>query len=448
MDALQARFRDKASEMLQNTPTITVAMGCGRTFTIETCYVVGNSDELHCIVKPTPALVEAVQNDAHVAFTVSHGFPKQMLQGVGRAFFLGSLERHPQVREQTLTKVPEAAAFLTTIRNLGVLRILPDQISITDDTNLGLGPRPVYVPDVAHALPDRRRRWVRAMGVSSWPLVLIPVFVAAVLASKASVEVTWWLLGPICLVAMLVYVGTILLATYTGFRRQIDGGEVLGNSRLLHEGLLPTSQIWMTGLLCLAVGSLLGLFLVGLRGVPLLLMGLLSVVGGLLYAGWPVYLSYRVIEDAAVFVGLGPLAVWSTYYTLTGTLDALPFLVSLPLGCLAESILHASHLRSFSLDVTIKRRTAAVGLGWDRARLLFYVLVGLPYILVALLILTGALPGWTWLAFLSLPMAGRSALLVWRATAEQTQDLASLERQTAQAHLAFGVLLTLGLIRG
>jgi 1,4-dihydroxy-2-naphthoate octaprenyltransferase len=172
------------------------------------------------------------------------------------------------------------------------------------------------------------------------------------------------------------------------------------------------------------------------------------VVGGLLYAGWPVYLSYRVIEDAAVFVGLGPLAVWSTYYTLTGTLDALPFLVSLPLGCLAESILHASHLRSFSLDVTIKRRTAAVGLGWDRARLLFYVLVGLPYILVALLILTGALPGWTWLAFLSLPMAGRSALLVWRATAEQTQDLASLERQTAQAHLAFGVLLTLGLIRG
>jgi 1,4-dihydroxy-2-naphthoate octaprenyltransferase len=448
MDALQARFRDKASEMLQNTPTLTVAMGRGRTFTIETCYVVGNGDELHCIVKPTPALVEAVQNDAHVAFTVSHGFPKQMLQGVGRAFFLGSLERHPQVREQTLTKVPEATAFLTTIRNLGVLRILPDQISITDDTNLGLGARPVYVPDVAHALPDQRRCWVRAIGVSSWPLVLIPVFVAAVLASKASVEVTWWLLGPIGLVATLVYVGTILLATCTGFRRQIDSSEVLGNSRLLHEGLLPTSQLWIAGLLCLAVGSLLGLFVVGLRGVPLLLMGLLSVVGGLLYAGWPVYLSYRVIEDAAVFVGLGPLALIGTYYTLTGTVAASPFLVSLALGCLAASILHASHLRSFSLDVTIKRRTAAVVLGWDRARLFFDVLIGLPYLLMALLIFTGALAGWTWLTFLSLPMAGRSALLVWRATAEQTQDLARLERQMAQAYLAFGVLLMLGLILG
>ena len=106
MDALQARFRDTASEMLQNTPTITVAMGRGPTFTIETCYVVGNSDELHCIVKPNPAIVEAVRNDAHVAFTVNQGFPMQMLQGIGRAFFLGGLDQHPQIREQTLEQSP------------------------------------------------------------------------------------------------------------------------------------------------------------------------------------------------------------------------------------------------------------------------------------------------------------------------------------------------------
>src|SRR5919108_1483456 len=221
MDALQARFRDNASEMLQNTPTITVAMGRGPTFTVETCYVVGNSDELHCIVKPNPAIVEAVRDDAHVAFTVNQGFPTQMLQGVGRAFFLGGLDQHSQVREQTLAKTPDATAFLTTIRNLGVVQILPDQIAITDDTNLGLGPRPVYVPEAAKALPDRRRRWIRALGMASWPLVLLPVLIAALLARNAGLDVTWWLLVPVCLVAILVHTGTIFLATYTGFRRRI-----------------------------------------------------------------------------------------------------------------------------------------------------------------------------------------------------------------------------------
>jgi 1,4-dihydroxy-2-naphthoate octaprenyltransferase len=446
MDVLQARFRDKASEMLQNTPTITVAMGHGRTFTIETCYVVGNSDELHCIVKPTPVIVEAVQDDAHVAFTVNQGFPTQMLQGTGRAFFLGGLDHHPQIREQTLAKNPDATAFLTTIRNLGVVKILPDQIAITDDTNLGLGPRPVYVPEAAKALPDRRRRWIRAMGLGSWPLVLIPVLTAALLASDVAMDVVWWLLVPVCLVAILVHMGTILLATYTDFRRHLHRSEALGANRLLQEGLLSTQQVWGAGLLCLALGSVLGLFLVGLRGTTLLVIGFIGVMGTSLYAGWPLYLASRVIEDAAVFVGLGPLLVLGAFDTLTGALHVLPFLVSLPLGFLAESVLHASHLQTFSADVNGKVQTVAVVLGWERARLLFYALISLPYLLVALLILTEVLPGWAWLTFLSLPLAGRSILLVWRATRTQSQALVGLDRQVAQAHLAFGVLLMFSLI--
>jgi 1,4-dihydroxy-2-naphthoate polyprenyltransferase len=448
MDALQARFRDQASEMLQNAATITVAMGRGRTFTIETCYVVGNSDELHCIVKPNPAVVEAVQDDARVAFTVNRGFPTQMLQGAGRAFFLGSLDQYPQIREQTLAKIPDATAFLTTIRNLGVMKILPDRIAITDDTNLGLGPRPVYVPEAAKALPDRRGRWIQAMGMASWPLVLIPVLIAALLARNAGIDVTWWLLVPVCLVALLVHTGAILLATSTGFRRHINRGEALDVTRLLHEGLLPTQQVWEVGILCLVLGSVLGLFLVGLRGMPLLVMGFMGVVGALLYAGWPLYLSSRVLEDAAVFGGLGPLLVLSAFNTLTGGLHGAPFLVSLPLGFFAESILHASHLQTFSADVNAKIRTLAVVLGWERARLLFYALVGLPYVLVVLLILARALPGWAWLTFLSALLAGRSILAVYRSAAGRTPNRTGLGRQMAQAYVAFGILLIFSLILG
>jgi 1,4-dihydroxy-2-naphthoate polyprenyltransferase len=425
MDALQARFRDKASEMLQNTPTITVAMGRGPTFTIETCYVVGNSDELHCIVKPNPAIVEAVRDDAHVAFTVNQGFPTQMLQGVGRAFFVGGLDQHPQVREQTLAKTPDATAFLTTIRNLGVMKILPDRIAITNDTNLGLGPRPVYVPEAAKALPDRRHRWLQAMGTASWPLVLITVLIAALLARKAATDIAWWLLVPVCLVALLVHTGTALLATYIGYRRHIE-----------------------TGILCLALGSILGLFLVGLRGPPLLVIGFMGVVGALLYAGWPLYLSSRMLEDAAVFLGLGSLLVLGGFYTLTGRLQMAPLLLSLPLGLLAESILHASHLQTFCTDVSAKVRTLAVVLGWEKARLLFYTLVGLAYGLVALLILAGALPGWAWLTFVSAPLSGRSILLLHRATPDQTQVLAGLDRQMAWVYLAFSGLLMCSLILG
>jgi 1,4-dihydroxy-2-naphthoate polyprenyltransferase len=448
MDALQARFRDKASAIVQNTPTITVAMGRGRACTVETCYVVGDSDEMYCVVKPTPAIIEAVQDDARVAFAVNQGFPNQLLQGTGRAFFLGGMDRHAEIREQVLAKVPDATTFLTTIRNLGVLKIIPDQLAVTDDSNLGLGPRPVYVPEAARALPDQRSRWLGVVGVLSWPLVCIPVLVAALLAADSAVAVTWWLLAPLFGVALLLQAGTVLLATYTGFRRHIDRCEALGSSRLLHEGLLPARYVRGAGFLCLVVGVILGLFLVGIRGTPLLTMGLIGVAGGLLYAGWPLYLTPRAFEEAVVFLCLGPLVTLGSYFALTGILRPWPLLVSLPLGFLATSILHASHLRTFPEDVHATRHTLAAELGWERARLLFYSFVGVAYFLALLLILTGVLPGWGWLTFLSLFLAGRSVLSVWQASAGQTQGLIGLDRQMAQTYLAFGTLLVFGLLLG
>ncbi len=448
MDTLQARFRDKASEILHHNPTITVAMGRGRLFNIETCYCMGTSDEIYCVIKPNPAIVEAIQDDAHVAFAVNKGFPKQMLQGTGRAFFLGGMDRHPQIREQILAKIPDAATFLTTIRNLGVVKILPDEILVTDDTNLGLGPRPVYLPEEARALPGWRRRWLQVMGVSSWPLSLVPVLVATMLARYAPVEVMWWLAWPVLIAALLFHTGTILLATYKDCRRGVERSGALGSSRVLSEGLLPLRHALWAGLLCLAMSSLIGLFLVALRGMPLLFLGLVGLLGGLAYAGWPVRVPYLGVGVGIVFLGTGPLLVVGCYYALVGAYHHTPVLVSLPIGLLAEAIRHASHLPALREDAKSNLRTVAVVLGWERSRLLYYALLGLPYLLVLILILGGVLSGWTWLVFVSLPLAGRSIASVWRATPEQPQQLLKLDRRTAQVYLAFGVLLGLGLLLG
>jgi 1,4-dihydroxy-2-naphthoate polyprenyltransferase len=446
MDTLQARFRDQATEILQNNATISVAVGRGQMFNIETCYVVGHSDEIYCIVKANPALVEAVQDDARVAFAVTKGFPNRMLQGTGRAFFLGRLDQHPQVREQTLTKSPDAAPFLTTIRNLGVLQILPDRIAITDDTNLGLGPRPIYLPEAARALPSWWSRWLQATGASAWSLSVIPVLVAILLARVTPGQFTWWLVIPVIAAALLLHMGTTLLAERQDFQRHIERSEALGASHILAAGLLPTHQVLGMGICCLLLSVGLGLFLVGQQGLPLLLLGLVGVAGGLFYAGWPLYLPHREVDEAILFLGLGPLLVIGASYGLTGAYDHSYLLVSLPIGCLACAILHASHLRTLPDDAKANRRTLAVVLGWEPSRQLYYGLIGLPYILTVVLILTGVLPGLAWLVFLSLPLAARCVAAVWRATPLQTVDLAAIDRQTAQVHLAFGGLLVVSVL--
>ncbi|MGH8059502.1 MAG: prenyltransferase, partial [Candidatus Entotheonellia bacterium] len=318
MDTLQSRFREKASEVLQENATIIVAMGRGRTSSIETFYCVGNSDELYCIVKPNLDIIEAVRDDAHVTFTVNKSFPNRMLQGTGRAFFLGALDAHPQIREQAQAKIPEALMFFTTIRNLGVLKILPDQIYITDDTNLGLGPRPAYLPTAALELPGRRDRWLQAMGISAWPVSLVPVLVGALFAGYVSAQVRWGLLILLVIAVLLVQVGTILVNTSDDRVRGMKRQRALGASRVLVDGLLPVCHLWWVGMLCFGVGAIIGLFLVGLRGVPLLLLGLVGILSGFLYAGWPVRLRWRAMDDVIVFLCMGPLLVLSSLFVLTG----------------------------------------------------------------------------------------------------------------------------------
>lgn len=448
MDTLQARCRDKASEMLQASPTLLVALGRGPTFTIETCYVVGTSDELSCIVKPNPALVEAVRDDAQVAFTVAQGFPNHMLQGTGRAFFLGGLDRHPHIREQVLAKMPDAASFLTTIRNLGVLQILPDQIAITDDANLGLGPRPVYVPEASQALPGRRGRWFQAVGGSSWFLVVLPVLLTALLALNSPVNVAWAWCLPLLAAAILFQAGTTLLATYAESRRRVHRRVPLGTSRVLVEGLLPAHQVFWTGILCLSSGGLLGLLMVAQHGMPLLLVGLIGMVGSLVYAGWPLRLSYSAIEEVVLFLCLGPVVMIGSWHVLTGVYSLTPWLLSLAIGLLAVAILHAARLHTLADDAKANRRTAAVLLGWEGARRLYYALLGVPYLLMLGMLLAAMLPEWAWLTFLGVPLAGHAVVSVWRATPEQAQDLAGLDEQATYAYLAFGLSLGFGLLLG
>jgi 1,4-dihydroxy-2-naphthoate octaprenyltransferase len=468
MDTLQSRLGSKAGDILQENPTLLVAMGHGDMFTIETFYFVGHSDEFYCVVKPTPAIIEAVRDDARVAFAVNKGFPNRMLQGTGRAFFLGGLEQHPQVREQILAKIPDAVSFLTTIRNLGVLKILPEQIYITDDTNLGLGPRPAYIPAAAQALPGPRGRWLQAMGVSTWNASYIPVLVGMLLALNAPVEASWLLFIPVVTAAILFQAGSILVNTCRDFQRRhqaalqhpeglmigfghtaLQGGvdrlKAFGTSRVLVDGLLPVRPVFWAGVLSYTVATIIGILLVMLHGMAVLPLGLLGLVAGVLYAGWPVHLRSRPLSDVLIFLFLGPLPVIGSYFLFTGTYWHSLLLVSLPIGLLALAVFQAIDLQAGVDGARADVQRVAADVGWARWQPVYYVSIGLSYVSVLLLTLASILSVWGLFVLLSTPLAGWVIMRVWRSSPAHVPDLAELDRQTNWLHLAFGLLLALGL---
>jgi len=111
------------------------------------------------------------------------------------------------------------------------------------------------------------RVWVFAARPFSLTAAVVPVVVGTVLAARQSFQPLLFLaaLGG----SVIIQVGTNLINDYYDFSKGVDTAEALGPSGVLKRGLLSPRAVLWGGIGCFAAGSLIGLLLVALRGLPL-----------------------------------------------------------------------------------------------------------------------------------------------------------------------------------
>ena len=117
--------------------------------------------------------------------------------------------------------------------------------------------------------------------------------------------------------------------------------------------------------------------------------------------------------------------------------------MSLPVGCLVAAILQANNIRDIEADRGHGKNTLATVIGRQAANWEMAGLVYGAFVLTVLLVLFGSAP---WPILLTL-IAVALAVPVVR-TIFQTEHLHDheIDAQSAQLHLAYGVLLIVGLL--
>lgn len=289
--------------------------------------------------------------------------------------------------------------------------------------------------------------WLQAVRAFSFTASVIPVLLGGLFALGADGPRHWWLLPFAVLGGLVLHAGTNLINDYYDFHKGVDREGSYGSSGILVAGALPKA-IFRAGLACFALTALLGLPVVLVQGWPIVLLGAVGVLGGYLYTGRPVAYKYVALGDALVFVLMGPLMVLGGYLAVTGSWNRDALLVSLPVGCLVAAILAANNLRDIDHDGEAGVTTVARLLGHRGGQAEYAVLVVGAYVLTAVFAGLGVFSAWTLLPLLSLPLAGKALLTVFRSRPGEAADLAGADVMTAQLHLVFGVLLTVGVVAG
>lgn len=269
---------------------------------------------------------------------------------------------------------------------------------------------------------------------------MVPVLVGAALALSHEGAVSWILFPLVIVCSLLFHAATNVLSDYFDFKKGVDQDYTYGSSRVLVDGLMRPKEVLLFGWLLFGVGCGLGLVLAVVRGVPMLALGVVGLLGGYFYAGSPFGYKYIALGDVAVFILMGPLMVIGSYLALTGGYAPAVLYASLPIGCLVAAILHANNLRDITHDAEAKVKTLANVLGHTAAKWEYLLLVGGAYVSVIVMVAARILTPWALIVFVSLPPPVRNIAAIWRSEPGGPEDLATIDVQTAQHHLLFGAL--------
>lgn len=283
--------------------------------------------------------------------------------------------------------------------------------------------------------------WLLAARPATLTAALVPVMVGAAVAFAengfALVPVLAALFG-----AMAIQVGTNFANDVFDFEKGADTEDRLGPVRAVQAGLLTPGQMRQGMYVAFGLAVVAGIYLTVVAGPTIILIGVASIISGIAYTAGPYPLAYVGLGDVFVMLFFGFVAVMGTIFVQTGTWSMLGALAAAPIGALSTGVLVVNNVRDRQQDVLVNKRTLAVRFGRKFAEVEYAVLLVVAYGVPALLLYQGR-GVQILLPLLTLP--GGLILLRQLRTREGT-PLNPVLAGTAKLSLAFGVLLSLGLV--
>lgn len=292
------------------------------------------------------------------------------------------------------------------------------------------------------------RAWIQAVRPFTFTASMVPVFLGAALVPYLQETGRWELLPLIAVASLLIHAATNLINEYFDYRKGVDRPDTYGGSRVLVESLLSPKKVLLGGFILFAVTAAIGLVFIAVHGWPILLLGLVGILGGFFYTAVPVGYKYLGLGDLSVFLLMGPLMVIGSFYVLTGSWQNEVLLISLPVGFLVAAILSANNLRDMKHDIQAGITSTAILLGRRAARFEYSLLVAAAYMTTFAMVAFGVLPVWSLLTLLTILPAIKNIRAAVKSRIDQPEDIAALDVQTAQVHFLFGVLLVISLFLG
>jgi 1,4-dihydroxy-2-naphthoate polyprenyltransferase len=244
--------------------------------------------------------------------------------------------------------------------------------------------------------------------ITNWiRIIRIRFLVASAIAAANGMSLAVWKFGVFDLFfSVLTFAGVLslhasvdLLNDYWDYRRGIDKitkrTKYSGGTGVLPEKLLNPKTVYRIGFVFLAIGALLGIYFVAVRGI-ILAFAILAIY----------FYSTKIVNLGLgeVFVMIkGTMIVLGSFYVQVGFIEPAAIYVGVIVGMLSASVLLVNSFPDYEADRRSGRRTLVILLGKQKAAKIIFLPIIAPYVFIIVGIFLGYTKPFSLICLVSLP---------------------------------------------
>jgi 1,4-dihydroxy-2-naphthoate octaprenyltransferase len=281
--------------------------------------------------------------------------------------------------------------------------------------------------------------WIGGARLRTLPLAVAPVLLGTATAYQFDNDEGWhWVRALLCLaVALALQIGVNYANDYSDGIRGTDKNRV-GPSRLTGSGAASPRQVLTVALVFFALAALAGIALVVLTQLWwLLAVGAVCVAAAWFYTGGKRPYGYMALGELFVFVFFGLVATAGTMYVQVGTVSLENWLAAVAIGLISVAVLVINNTRDIVQDRLAGKKTLNSIVGDRASRILFSVLLLVPFAILAFFVLEFVNAGY---AYLTLLLAIPAVIIAL--TAKTARELILVLQLTSFTGLAYALLLS------
>jgi 1,4-dihydroxy-2-naphthoate octaprenyltransferase len=296
------------------------------------------------------------------------------------------------------------------------------------------------------AVPDAQRKsavrvWWLAARPKTLPAGIVPVLVGSVIAyDHGGFHLPAFLAA--LFGSIMIQIGTNFANDLFDYLKQTDTNDRIGPLRVTQAGLATPRQMALATMIVFSLAVLAGVYLVYRGGWPVVIIGVSSILFGILYTAGPLALGYVGIADLFVLVFFGPVALAGTYYVQALYITPAVIMAGIPLGMLSTAILDVNNLRDMETDRKGGKRTLAVRYGRTFARYEYLLLLLAAALIPVLMVTLEVAKPPIMLAVFYLPFAYRSVSTVFSSV--EGDRLNKTLAATGRLLIIYGLLFSIG----